>query len=133
MRDIRVSAAVIHSGGKVYATMRGRGEWKGFWEFPGGKQEEGESGEAAAVREIREELGASIAIERHLCTVEHDYPDFHLTMDCYLAHVTEGHLTLTEHSDARWLSINELDTLAWLPADRLVLDSVRKVLSVCKR
>ena len=126
MRDIRVSAAVIHSGGKVYATRRGRGEWKGFWEFPGGKQEEGESGEAAAVREIHEELGASIAIESHLCTVEHNYPDFHLTMDCYLAHVAEGHLTLTEHSDARWLSIDELDTLAWLPADIKVVDEIKK-------
>ena len=126
MRNIRVSAAVIHSGGKVYATRRGRDEWKGFWEFPGGKQEEGESGEAAAVREIREELGASIAIERFLCTVEHDYPDFHLTMDCYLAHVSAGRLTLTEHSDARWLGIGELDSVGWLPADIKVVEEIKK-------
>ena len=126
MKAIRVSAAIIVDGDRILATERGYGDFKDLWEFPGGKREEGESGEAAAVREIREELGALIAIERPLCTVEHDYPDFHLTMDCYLAHVAEGHLTLTEHSDARWLSINELDTLAWLPADIKVVDEIKK-------
>ena len=126
MKSIRVSAAVIHSDGRVYATRRGHGEFRGLWEFPGGKQEPGETGEAAAIREIREELGAMIGIEKHLCTVEYQYPSFHLTMDCYLAHVTEGRLTLSEHIDAKWLSIEELSTVGWLPADIKVVDEIRR-------
>ena len=126
MRTVEVVAAIIRNGSCVLATQRDDGDLAGGWEFPGGKQEEGESGEAAAVREIREELGASIAIERFLCTVEHDYPDFHLTMDCYLAHVSAGRLTLTEHSDARWLGIGELDSVGWLPADIKVVEEIKK-------
>lgn len=126
MKAIRVSAAVIHKDGKVYATRRGKGTYKGFWEFPGGKQEAGESGEDAAVREIKEELGATIAIEKFLCTVEYQYPEFFLTMDSYLATVTEGHLTLSEHTDAKWLSIDDLDSLEWLPADIEVVEEIRK-------
>lgn len=126
MKSIRVSAAVIHSDGRVYATRRGHGEFRGLWEFPGGKQEPGETGEAAAIREIREELGAMIGIEKHLCTVEYQYPSFHLTMDCYLSYVKEGQLTLSEHDDAAWLSIDELDAVQWLPADILVVEELKK-------
>ena len=126
MKTIRVSAAVIHSDGKVYATRRGKGTNKGFWEFPGGKQEAGESGAEAAVREIREELGAIIETEKFLCTVEYQYPEFFLIMDCYLAKVVSGHLTLTEHSDALWLALSELDSVDWLPADIKVVEEIRK-------
>ncbi len=126
MRSIRVSAVVIHSDGKIYATRRGKGEFKGFWEFPGGKREDGESGEDTAKREIQEELGAVIEVEKYLCTVEYQYPEFFLTMDAYLASVKEGHLTLTEHSDALWLAMDELDSVQWLPADIRVVDEIRK-------
>ncbi len=128
MKSIRVSAAVIHEDGKIYAVRRGHGSFKGYWEFPGGKQEKGESGEEAAVREIREELGAEIEVECFLCTVEEQYPEFYLVMDCYLSHVKEGHLTLTEHSEARWLDLSELDVVAWLPADAAVVAAIREKL-----
>lgn len=117
MRTIRVSAAVIKDGDRILAAERGYGEYKGFWEFPGGKREEGESGEAAAVREIREELQAEIAIDRLLCTVEHQYNTFYLIMDCYLAHMVSGSLTVTEHVALRWLSLSEIESVGWLPAD----------------
>ena len=117
MRTIRVSAAVIKDGDKILAAERGYGEYKGFWEFPGGKREERESGEAAAVREIREELQAEISIDRLLCTVEHQYNTFYLIMDCYLAHIVSGRLTITEHEALKWLSKDEIGLLEWLPAD----------------
>ena len=117
MRTIRVSAAVIKDGDRILAAERGYGEYKGFWEFPGGKREEGESGEAAAVREIREELQAEIAIDRLLCTVEHQYNTFYLIMDCYLAHMVSGSLTVTEHVALRWLSLSDIESVGWLPAD----------------
>ncbi len=128
MKRIRVSAAIIIQEGKVYATRRGKGEWAGFWEFPGGKQEEGENGEEAAVREIREELGIIICIDSHFCTVEYQYPGFFLLMDCYLSHIKEGHPALTEHSEARWLSFDELEGVEWLPPDRIVAERLRKAL-----
>ena len=117
MRTIRVSAAVIKDGDRILAAERGYGEYKGFWEFPGGKREEGESGEAAAVREIREELQAEIAIDRLLCTVAHQYNTFYLIMDCYLAHMVSGSLTVTEHVALRWLSLSDIESVGWLPAD----------------
>ena len=117
MRTIRVSAAVIKDGDRILAAERGYGEYKGFWEFPGGKRKEGESGEAAAVREIREELQAEIAIDRLLCTVEHQYNTFYLIMDCYLAHMVSGSVTITEHVALRWLSLSEIESVGWLPAD----------------
>lgn len=117
MRTIRVSAAVIKDGDRILAAERGYGEYKGFWEFPGGKREKGESGEAAAVREIREELQAEISIDRLLCTVEHQYSGFYLIMDCYLAHIVSGRLTITEHEALKWLSKDEIGLLEWLPAD----------------
>ena len=110
----------------IYATRRGKGEFKGGWEFPGGKREEGEDGEQTVVREIREELGADIAVESHLGTVEWQYPSFFLVMDCYLCHVRDGRLTLSEHDEARWLALEDIGSVAWLPADTLVVDLVRR-------
>lgn len=126
MKEIRVSAVIIHKDGKIFATERGYGEWKDYWEFPGGKREEGESGEDAAVREIKEELNTLISIERFLMTIEYDYPSFHLTMDTYIAAIKEGEIILKEHEDGRWLTPSELDSLSWLPADRLIISRLKE-------
>ena len=126
MKNIRVSAAVIHRDGKIFATQRGYGEYKGKWEFPGGKREEGESGEEALYREIREELDSKVKIEKLICTTDFDYPTFHLTMDVYLASLVEGKLTLLEHEDAKWVSLDSIDNLDWLPADWSVIDEIKK-------
>lgn len=135
MKQIEVVAAVIRSGRKVFATQRGYGEQKDMWEFPGGKVEPGESPEAALAREIREELATGISVDSFLCTVEHDYPAFHLTMHCYLCHVVSGGLELLEHEAARWLDVDGscagpdtdgLDSVPWLPADLKVLEPLRK-------
>ena len=126
MKQIQVSAAIIHdNAGRIFATQRGYGDMEGGWEFPGGKIELGETPEAALQREIREELDTDIALERLLKTVEWDYPAFHLTMHCYLCHVVSGSLILKEHEAAKWLSANELDSVAWLPADRVVVDLIK--------
>ena len=126
MKNIRVSAAVIHRDGKIFATQRGYGEYKGKWEFPGGKREEGESGEEALYREIREELDSKVKIEKLICTTDYDYPTFHLTMDVYLSTLIEGKLTLLEHEDAKWVSLDSIDNLDWLPADWSVIDEIKK-------
>ena len=126
MKSIRVSAAVIHRDGKILATQRGYGEYKGKWEFPGGKREEGESGEEALYREIREELDSKVKIEKLICTTDYDYPTFHLTMDVYLSTLIEGKLTLLEHEDAKWVSLDSIDDLDWLPADWSVIDEIKK-------
>ena len=126
MKNIRVSAAVIHRDGKIFATQRGYGEYKGKWEFPGGKREEGVSGEEALYREIREELDSKVEIEKLICTTDFDYPTFHLTMDVYLASLVEGKLTLLEHEDANWVSLDSIDNLDWLPADWSVIDEIKK-------
>ena len=126
MKNIRVSAAVIHRDGKIFATQRGYGEYKGKCEFPGGKREEGESGEEALYREIREELDSKVEIEKLICTTDFDYPTFHLTMDVYLASLVEGKLTLLEHEDAKWVSLDSIDNLDWLPADWSVIDEIKK-------
>lgn len=126
MKRIRVSAAVIHKDGKIFATQRGYGEYKGKWEFPGGKREEGDSGEEALKREIKEELDSTIIIEKLICTTEYDYPTFHLTMDVYLATLLEGKLTLLEHEDAQWVSLDSIDTLDWLGADWSVIEEIKK-------
>ena len=126
MKSIRVSAAAIHRDGKIFATQRGYGEYKGKWEFPGGKREEGESGEEALEREIREELDSKIKIEKLICTTDHDYPGFHLTMDVYLASLIEGRLTLLEHEDAKWVSLDDIDALDWLPADWSVIEEIKR-------
>jgi len=118
MKQIEVVAAIIHDDqGRIFATQRGYGEWKDWWEFPGGKMEEGETPEEALKREIWEELETRIVVEKFVETVEWDYPQFHLTMHCYLCHVESGHLQLKEHEAAKWLNKDELESVNWLPAD----------------
>ncbi|MCF0222663.1 MAG: (deoxy)nucleoside triphosphate pyrophosphohydrolase [Fibrobacter sp.] len=126
MKTIEVVAAIITDGEKILATQRGYGDFKGGWEFPGGKVEPNESPERAVVREIREELSATIEVDSFVCTVEYDYPKFHLTMHCFMCHVVSGHIQLVEHEDARWLLKSELRSLHWLPAD---VDVVEKILA----
>ena len=119
MKQIQVVAAIIHDDqGRIFATQRGYGDYKDWWEFPGGKMEAGETPEKALKREIWEELETSIVVERLVDTVEWDYPQFHLTMHCYLCHVESGHLELKEHEAAKWLDRDELESVNWLPADR---------------
>lgn len=124
-KNIEVVAAIIQSGGKYFTTQRGYGDWKDWWEFPGGKIEPGESHKEALRREIREELATDIEVGSLLTTVEYDYPKFHLTMHCYLCTVVRGNLTLLEHEDARWLRKEELDTVRWLPADRSIIELLK--------
>lgn len=130
MKRIRVSAAVIKDGDKILATERGYGEYKGLWEFPGGKREEGESGEETIIREIKEELDVDIAVDSFLATVEHQYESFYLVMDCYLCHVTDGEITIKEHEAMKWLTESTIESVEWLPADRhlIELDSFQKAL-----
>ena len=118
MKQIEVVAAIIHDDqGRIFATQRGYGDYKDWWEFPGGKMETGETPEEALKREIWEELETHIVVERFVETVEWDYPHFHLTMHCYLCHVESGHLKLKEHEAAKWLNKDELESVNWLPAD----------------
>ena len=125
MKRIEVVAAIIMADNKVFATQRGYGEFKDMWEFPGGKMEPGETPGQALVREIREELAAEIAVDRFVCTVEHDYPAFHLTMHNYLCHVVSGDLRLLEHEAARWLDLAHLESVDWLPADLKILPALK--------
>lgn len=127
MKKIEVVAAILHRDGAYFATQRGYGEFEGMWEFPGGKIEPGESREVALKREIQEELGVDIAIENLLCTTEYDYPSFHLTMHCYLCSVASGEIELREHKSALWLTANRLDDVAWLPADKEVIDKLKSL------
>lgn len=124
MKTIEVVAAIIVRDGKVFATERGYGQWKGWWEFPGGKMEEGESPEEALKREIREELDAEICVGELLDTVEWDYPDFHLTMHCFICSLTSGSMHLNEHEDAAWLTEETLDSVKWLPADEGLIPKI---------
>ena len=117
MKTIEVVAAIIHQEGRILATQRRYGEYKGWWEFPGGKREPGETEEQAIVREIREELNVGIRVERKVCTVEYDYPQFHLRMHCFWCSIAEGVLELKEHQSARWLEPTEWESVDWLPAD----------------
>ena len=116
-KQIVVVAAIIRIGDRIFVTQRGYGEWKDWWEFPGGKMELGESPEEALRREIREELSTEISVDEFLCTVEYDYPKFHLTMHCYFCSLVTDALHLNEHEAARWLTKDELDSVRWLPAD----------------
>lgn len=119
---MEVVAAIIHDNeGRILATQRGYGEWKDYWEFPGGKMEKGETPEEALRREIWEELETSIDIEEMVRTVEYDYPAFHLTMHCFLCSIISGEPTLKEHKAARWLMPDELESIGWLPADKEVV------------
>jgi len=124
MKSINVVAAIILQNNKVLATQRGYGEFEGGWEFPGGKIEPGETPENALVREISEELAIEIMVEKYITTVEYDYPSFHLHMQCFLCSVIQGDLTLLEHSDAKWLSKENLETVNWLPADIVVVQKL---------
>ena len=124
-KNIEVVAAIIIQDGRLFATQRGYGEWKDWWEFPGGKIEPGESPKDALKREIREELATEIEVGNLLTTVEYDYPKFHLTMHCYLCDIIRGQLSLLEHEDARWLTKDELDGVKWLPADVEVIKALR--------
>ena len=125
MKQIEVVAAIIRKDDKIFATQRGYGEWKDWWEFPGGKMEAGEIPEEALRREIWEELETRIVVENLVETVEWDYPQFHLSMHCYLCHVESGHLELKEHEAAKWLNKDELENVNWLPADLKVIEKVR--------
>ncbi len=117
MKRIEVVAAIIRKGDKVFATQRGYGPWKDYWEYPGGKVEAGETPQQALVREIREELDTEIRVDKYLTTIEWDYPQFHLTMHCYICSLLTEALHLNEHEAARWLGAGELDGVNWLPAD----------------
>lgn len=132
LRYVRVVAAVIcgkdNEKNTFFATARGYGEYKGWWEFPGGKIEPGETPQQAIVREIREELTAEIEVGERIMTVEYDYPTFHLSMDCFWAEIKAGQLVLKEAMDARWLSREAFDEVKWLPADWMIIEEIRKSL-----
>ena len=125
-KTIRVAAALILDNGRVFATQRGYGDYKDWWEFPDGKIEPGETPKEALKREIREELAAEIEVGDFLTTVEYDYPDFHLSIDCFWCRVLEGELKLLEHEAARWLPLDDLLQVKWLPADLEVIGKVRQ-------
>ncbi|MBQ5337921.1 MAG: (deoxy)nucleoside triphosphate pyrophosphohydrolase [Oscillospiraceae bacterium] len=132
MKTIRVVAAVMcdsmQEKTRIFATARGYGEFKGLWEFPGGKVEPGETAQQALVREIREELATKIEVGDLIETVEYDYPDFHLSMDCFWCEVIEGQLVLLEAQEARWLTKDELDSVKWLPADYGLVEKIRELM-----
>lgn len=133
MKTIRVVAAIIKAVNKenepiIFATQRGYGEFKGGWEFPGGKIEEGETPQEALKREIVEELSTEIAVGELIDTIEYDYPTFHLSMDCFLAEIVSGDLVLKEHEAAKWLTKEELDSLEWLPADFTLIDKIKNAI-----
>ena len=123
-KTIRVVAAVIRHEGRIFATQRGYGPWKGWWEFPGGKIEEGETPEEALAREIREELDMTVTVGDKESHIEYEYPEFYLSMDCYDCRILSGDPVLKEHESARWLSREELNSVRWLPADQSFIDQL---------
>ena len=125
LKRIEVVAALIRDGDKIFATQRGYGEYKDFWEFPGGKIEPGETPEAALKREIKEELATEIDVNEYVGTVDYDYPDFHITLLLYLCSMVSGSLELLEHESANWLLASELDTVSWLPADLEIIPKLK--------
>jgi len=128
MKTIEVVAAIIKDKDTILATRRGYGEFVNMWEFPGGKVEVGETSEEALIREIREELSITISVDQFVTTVDYDYPNFHLTMHCFLCTQVNGKLTLNEHNDAKWIHKSELDDLDWLPADLELLQELKRYL-----
>ena len=121
MKNIKVVAAIIIDNNKIFATQRGYGDFKDGWEFPGGKIEKGETPEEALIREIKEELDTTINVNKKIDTVEYDYPNFHLSMDCF---ILEGDLVLKEHEASKWLSKDELYSVDWLPADKEIIEKI---------
>ena len=126
MKTIEVVAAVIVKDNKIFATQRGYGDFKGGWEFPGGKIEKNETPEEALKREIFEELNVKISVEEHIYTVEYDYPNFHLSMRCYICKLINEEIKLKEHSAAKWLAKEDIYTVDWLPADMEVVEVLKK-------
>ncbi len=127
MKSIEVVAAIIKKDDKYFVTQRGYGDYKDWWEFPGGKIEDGETPQEALIREIKEELDADIIIDKYLCTVEHDYPEFHIKMDCYICSLVSDDITLKEHESAKWLLIDETETIKLLPIDKIVIERLKNV------
>ena len=128
MKTVKVVAAIIIHENKIFATQRGYGEFKDGWEFPGGKIEPGETSQEALVREIKEELDIEIEVKDFLETVEYDYPEFHLAMDCFFCSIRSGELVLKEHEAAKWLTVETLDSVDWLPADKGLVEGIREYL-----
>ena len=125
-KRIEVVAGILLKAGRIFATRRGKGEFKGGWEFPGGKIEPGETPQEALIRELREELAVEVSVGELLCVVEHDYPAFHLTMHCFLCEIASGEPALLEHDAAKWLKPSELRSVEWLPADVSVVERLEK-------
>ena len=128
MKTVKVVAAIIIHNNQIFATQRGYGDFKDGWEFPGGKVEPGETLQQALVREIKEELDTEIEVGDYLMTVEYDYPNFHLSMDCFLCTINSGNLVLREHEAAKWLTVETLDTVDWLPADQGLVEQIKDYL-----
>lgn len=128
MKTIRVAAAVIRDENRIFAAQRGYGEQKGGWEFPGGKIEAGESARQALAREIREELDTEISVGELVGTIEYDYPNFHLSMDCFMCEIIKGELVLKEAEAAKWLTADTLYSVDWLPADLTIIEKVKQIL-----
>ena len=126
MKTIKVVAAVIKDNDRIFATARGYGEYKGWWEFPGGKIEQGETPQQALIREIKEELDTEIRVGELIDTIEYDYPTFHLSMDCFWAEVVAGNLVLKEAAAAKWLTKETLDSVEWLPADITLIEKIKQ-------
>ena len=133
MKTVKVVAAIIIHENKIFATQRGYGEFKDGWEFPGGKIEPGETPQEALVREIKEELDIEIEVKDFLETVEYDYPAFHLSMDCFFCVIRSGEMVLKEHEAVKWLTVETLDSVDWLPADQGLVEGIREYLDNCRR
>ena len=127
MKTIEVVAAIIKKDKKIFVAERGYGDWKGYYEMPGGKIEKGETKEAALIREVKEELDTDIKVETYIDSINYDYPNFHLTMHCFLCSIVKGKLTLLEHENAKWLSANEMENVKWLPADIQILEKLKEI------
>ena len=128
MKTVKVVAAIIIHNNRIFATQRGYGDFKDGWEFPGGKIEPGETPQQALVREIKEELDTEIEVGDYLETVEYDYPSFHLSMDCFFFSIKMGDLVLREHEAAKWLTVETLDDVDWLPADKVLIEQIKRYL-----
>ncbi|MFT8352702.1 8-oxo-dGTP diphosphatase MutT [Clostridium saccharoperbutylacetonicum] len=126
MKTIEVVAAIIKHDNEIFTTRRSYGEFENMWEFPGGKMEAGETREEALIREIKEELELSININEYLTTIDYDYSTFHLTMHCFICTINGGKLHLNAHNDAKWMSMEDLDNLNWVPADILVVEKLKE-------